>query len=154
MIAPDVAIPPAMSYIPGRTYPVAHIRSSGIGRSVTRMKNSVVPYITIRSPGSVTPTLSASAAASTAPAVTGVPALSPVSSAPRSLTVPAISVDHIRSGNFDVSMIGSAKRSSYASASISTSGFECAPVCLSMTYSPVSRWIRYELAVRILCVRV
>ena len=43
----------------------------------------VEPYISIISPGSSTPTLTASAAASIVPTITGVPAASPVSSAAR-----------------------------------------------------------------------
>ena len=45
------------------------------------MMKMVEPYMTIMSPGLVTPTLSASAAASMVPAITGVPAASPVSRA-------------------------------------------------------------------------
>ena len=52
----------------------------------------VEPYISIMSPGSSTPTLSASAAASMVPTITGVPTARPVSSAARPCHVPAMSV--------------------------------------------------------------
>ena len=58
------------------------------------MMKMVEPYIIIMSPGSSTPTLSASAAASIVPAMTGVPAASPVSSRRARVTMPAMSVVH------------------------------------------------------------
>jgi hypothetical protein len=87
--APVVDMPPSMLYRPGSANAVAHIRGSGTGSPVTWMKNIVVPYMTIMSPGSTTPTLTASAAASIVPAVTGVPAFSPVSAAAVEVTSPA-----------------------------------------------------------------
>jgi hypothetical protein len=46
----------------------------------------VLPYMSMSSPGSRTPTLSASAQASTVPATTGVPAGNPVASAAAAVT--------------------------------------------------------------------
>ena len=55
---------------------------------------TVEPYMTIMSPLRMTPTLSASAAASMVPAMTGVPVESPVARAAFAVTCPAISVVH------------------------------------------------------------
>ena len=71
----------------------------------------VEPYIIIMSPLSCTPTLTASEAASMVPAVTGVPTASPVSAAARSVTVPAMSVVHNRSGSRSGETMRSANRS-------------------------------------------
>src|SRR5258707_4436381 len=57
----------------------------------TSTKNSVVPYMSIISPGSLTPTLSASDQASIVPAATGIPAGRPVSAAADGVTRPATS---------------------------------------------------------------
>jgi hypothetical protein len=86
------------------------------------MKNSVVPYITIMSPGATTPALIASAAASIVPAVTGVPAINPVSTAAAGVTPPAISADQSSRGSLSGSTIGSAKRPSHSRARTSTRG--------------------------------
>ena len=61
------------------------------------MMKMVEPYISIMSPASSTPTLSASAAASMVPTMTGVPSASPVSAAARAVTWPAMSVVQARS---------------------------------------------------------
>ena len=58
------------------------------------MVKMVEPYIIIMSPGSSTPTLSASAAASMVPAMTGVPSAARSPRAAARVTWPAISVDH------------------------------------------------------------
>ena len=63
------------------------------------MMKTVEPYISIVSPAPRTPTLSASAAASMVPKVTGVPGASPVSPPPRSVTCPAISADQPSRGS-------------------------------------------------------
>ena len=77
---PDVAIPQATARWPGRGWAVVHILASGRGFSTVPMKNIVLPYMIIVSPGRCTPTLTASAAASIVPKVTGVPTGSPVAS--------------------------------------------------------------------------
>ena len=86
------------------------------------MMKIVEPYISIISPGDRTPTLTASAAASMVPTVTGVPSARPVSAAAAAVTRPAISVDHIsrgsRSSGHDVvgarSAVQSSLRTSYS----------------------------------------
>ncbi len=62
------------------------------------MKNVVDPYMTMRSPGRPTSTLSASAHASHVPAATGVPAGMPVSAAAWAVTVPTRSEGHTSRG--------------------------------------------------------
>ena len=57
----------------GSTPAVVHSPGCAIACSSTWTKNIVEPYISIRSPGSRTPALNASAHASTVPALTGVP---------------------------------------------------------------------------------
>ena len=61
---------------------------------MTSRKNVVLPYITIRSPGSATPTLSASDWTSSVPIATGIPAGSPVSAAAPRVTSPTWSAGH------------------------------------------------------------
>ena len=63
------------------------------------MMKIVEPYMIIMSPPSRTSTLSASAAASTVPTMTGVPAERPVSSAASSVTLPAMSVVQASAGS-------------------------------------------------------
>jgi hypothetical protein len=55
------------------------------------MRNMVVPYISMRSPRRWAPTLMASEHASTVPAITGVPAFSPVAAAAVVVTEPTTS---------------------------------------------------------------
>lgn len=59
--------------------------------AATCTAKSVEPYISMRSPGSRTPTLSASAQASIVPAKTGVPGRSPVAAAAAAVTAPTCS---------------------------------------------------------------
>jgi hypothetical protein len=73
------------------------------------MMKMVEPYISIISPGAATPTLTASAAASMVPQVTGVPSASPVSAAAAAVMCPAISVDHIRRGKRSSGRISGAR---------------------------------------------
>ena len=61
---------------PGR---IPEPRVARRARSISMMMKMVEPYMSIMSPAPSTPTLSASAAASMVPAMTGVPAASPVS---------------------------------------------------------------------------
>ena len=67
--------------------------------ALSMMVKMVEPYMIIMSPGARTPAESASAAASMVPAITGVPAASPVSSAAAAVTSPAISPDHNSAGS-------------------------------------------------------
>ena len=99
MSVPDVARPAIEAWRPGAIHGAYHSRGSRIGRSVTSMMNIVEPYISIISPGDWTPTLTASAAASIVPTMTGVPWARPVSDAAAGVTPPAISVDHASRGN-------------------------------------------------------
>jgi hypothetical protein len=64
---------------------------------------TVEPYITIMSPFRTTPTLSASAAASMVPAITGVPLASPVARAALAVTWPATAVVHMIFGSRSMS---------------------------------------------------
>lgn len=70
-----------------------------------RIVKIVEPYISIMSPTPKTPTLIASAAASTVPTITGVPIANPVSSLAFSVTSPAMSVVQWISGNRAMSVI-------------------------------------------------
>ena len=85
----------------------------------TRIVKMVEPYISIISPGSRTPTLIASAAASIVPTITGVPGASPVSSAACLVTVPAISVVQAISGRRSSSVMSGARASLHARLSMS-----------------------------------
>ena len=67
--------------------------------------------MSIMSPARRTPTLTASAAASMVPTVTGVPGASPVSAAARRVTSPAISVVQASSGSIPTSTMPSARSS-------------------------------------------
>ena len=86
--APDVAIPAARVRLPGRSPAVPHIVGSGRSCATASTMNIVVPYMSIVSPGSRTPTLSASAQASMVPAMTGVPAAIPVRADASAVTQP------------------------------------------------------------------
>ena len=92
MSVPLVASPDIEACWPGKSHGAYQSRGSRTRSAVSMMMKMVEPYISIMSPGSSTPTLSASAAASIVPTMTGVPAASPVSSRRRRVTVPAMSV--------------------------------------------------------------
>ena len=79
----------------------------------------VEPYISIMSPGRSTPTLTASAAASMAPAVTGVPGASPVSAAACVVISPTISVVQWRVGNWSIEAISAVSASDQSRRSMS-----------------------------------
>ncbi len=96
---PDVASPAMLACSPGNSQGAYHRRASRRGAAVTWIRNTVEPYIIIVSPGAVTPALTASAAASMVPQVTGVPGRRPVSAAAAAVTWPAMSVDHISRGS-------------------------------------------------------
>ena len=96
---PDVASPAIEACCPGKSHGAYQSRGSFTLSAVTSMMKMVEPYIIIMSPGALTPTLTASAAASMVPQVTGVPARSPVSSAAASVTRPATSVDQRSRGS-------------------------------------------------------
>ena len=101
--------------------------------------------MSIRSPGARTPTLAASAQASTVPAQTGVPGASPVARAAAAVTVPAISMDQASRGAGRSPMMSSYHGWCHRRASMSYSGTHWLAVWWSMTYSPVSRRTTYEL---------
>ncbi len=69
----------------------------------------VEPYIIIMSPLCRTPTLTASAAASMVPVVTGVPGARPVSCAACAVMWPAISVDQSSFGSLSSAMMSGAR---------------------------------------------
>src|SRR5258706_14805079 len=96
VIAPEVAIPAARLYVPSYAPTVLHSDGDGCGWAATLTRNIVVPYMSMRSPGSLTPTLTASAQASMVPATTGTPAGRPVSAAPSPVTVPLTSAGQTR----------------------------------------------------------
>ena len=85
---PELAMPAARVLCPGRAPAVPHSDGWMRGPSVTAMKNVVEPYMTMRSPGRPTSTLSASAHASHVPAATGLPTGIPVAAAAAALTRP------------------------------------------------------------------
>src|SRR5215212_10679439 len=89
--APDVAMPPARTSVSERGPAVLQRFGDGSGLPTISMVSAVVPYMTIRSPGSRTPMLAASDQASTVPVATGIPAGSPVVSAASCVISPAIS---------------------------------------------------------------
>ena len=78
---PEVARPAIEACRPGKSQGAYQSRASRTGAPVSSMMKTVEPYISIMSPGARTPTLTASAAASTVPTVTGVPSARPVSAA-------------------------------------------------------------------------
>jgi hypothetical protein len=59
--APEVAAAPSMAWAPGKTPGVLHRSALGTDSVSTPMMASVVPYINMMSPGSLTPTLADSA---------------------------------------------------------------------------------------------
>ena len=71
----------------------------GRGSAATWTMNIVVPYISIVSPGSWTPTLKASTQASTEPATRGVPWGMPDTAAPAAWTLPTTSSDQASRGS-------------------------------------------------------
>ena len=97
--APEVAMPPASTSVPERGPAVLQRFGEGRGSSTISMVSAVVPYMTIRSPGSRTPMLAASDQASTVPVTTGMPAGRPVASAASSVISPATSAGQRRSGS-------------------------------------------------------
>ena len=106
---PEVASPAIEACSPGAIHGAYQSRGSRSGRPVTWMMNTVEPYMSIISPGARTPTLTASAAASIVPTVTGVPSARPVSAAAAAVTPPAISVDHISRGSRSSGRISGAR---------------------------------------------
>jgi hypothetical protein len=94
--APEVAMPPARLRVPGKAPTVPHIAGLVSGRSTVAMRNIVVPYISIRSPGRWAPTLTASVHASIVPVMTGVPAGMPARAL---VVVPATSPGHASGGS-------------------------------------------------------
>jgi hypothetical protein len=105
---PLVASPAIEACRPGKSQGAYHSRGSRTRLSVSMMMKMVEPYISIMSPGSSTPTLSASAAASMVPAITGVPSARPVSAAACRVTWPAMSVVQARRGSLSRSTMSAA----------------------------------------------
>ena len=98
MIAPDVAMPAARLRVPSKAPTVPHSGGDDTGVATVPMRNIVVPYMSIRSPGLWASTLIASAHASIVPAVTGIPAGSPVAAAASPVIVPTTESDHASRG--------------------------------------------------------
>ena len=69
-----------------------------MGSPTTAIMKMLDPYMIIRSPGPRTPALTASAGASGAPAMTGVPAARPLARAAAAETRPTTSVGQTRRG--------------------------------------------------------
>ena len=105
---PLVARPDIEACWCGKSQGAYQRRGSRTRLAVIMMMKMVEPYMIIMSPASSTPTESASAAASAVPAMTGVPAASPVSSAARGVTAPTMSVVQARSGRRSGSMMSGA----------------------------------------------
>ena len=80
MSVPLVASPDIEACSPAKSHGAYQSRGSRTRSAVSMMMKMVEPYISIMSPVSSTPTLSASAAASMVPTMTGVPSARPVSS--------------------------------------------------------------------------
>ncbi len=74
-------MPPARLRVPGRAPTVPHSVGAVSGSATVLMRNIVVPYMSIRSPTRCGADADASDQASMVPAMTGVPAASPVSAA-------------------------------------------------------------------------
>src|SRR5580693_634286 len=85
---PEVAIPAASVPVSGVSPAVSHSPGCGLASGSTPTRNRVDPYMIIRSPRCRTPTLCASAHASTVPASTGVPGRRPVAADARGVTGP------------------------------------------------------------------
>jgi hypothetical protein len=92
-------MPAASVWDDGSTPDVVHSPRTLVGVVSTCTKNIVEPYISIRSPGRRTPTLKASAQASTVPATTGVPSARPVAAAAAPCTTPTCSDGHTKRGS-------------------------------------------------------
>ena len=75
---PLVASPAIEACWPGKSQGAYHSLRSSMRLPVSMIMNTVEPYMIIMSASPITPTLSASAAASMVPAITGVPGASPV----------------------------------------------------------------------------
>ena len=122
MTAPDLAVPPARLRVPGNAPTVPH-RAGLVSRCGTVWtRNSVVPYISMRSPTPCAPTLTASAHASIVPVTTGMPTGRPVVTAASADTVPAASPSQ-RSGGSSIPGATTRAHGWYqASASVSYSG--------------------------------
>ena len=88
------------------------------------MKNKVVPYISMRSPGLWASTDSASDQASIVPTVTGTPTGSPVAADASAVTWPATSPAHFRVGNSRPGAIWSAHGRYHWRASMSYKGVD------------------------------
>ena len=86
------------AWVPGESQGAYQSRASLTRSAHNWMMKMVEPYIIIMSPGFRVPTLTASAAASIVPVVTGVPSARPVSFAARAWILPAISADQANSG--------------------------------------------------------
>ena len=106
------------------------------------MKNVVLPYMIMRSPGCETPTLSPSASASIVPTATGMPAGNPVAAAASAVTTPATSAGQPIAGSRSIEVMPSAYRSDQPMVARSNSGLKCDAVWASMTIAPVRRCTR------------
>ena len=91
-------MPPARLRVPSNAPTVPHSGGDETGAVTVEIRNIVVPYISIRSPGLCASTLIASAHASMVPAVTGMPAGRPVAAAADSVIVPATVSDQASRG--------------------------------------------------------
>lgn len=117
------------------------LHSGGCRRrpAVVAMRNSVVPYMTMRSPGRCAPTLTDSVHASTDPITTGVPSARPVRAAARAVTVPATSPDQSSSGSSTPPRRRSAHGWYQSRATVSYIGVVWEADRWSIAYEPVRR---------------
>src|SRR5258705_3561320 len=120
-MAPDVAIPPARLRVPRNAPTVPHIDGVVSGRSTVAMRNMVLPYISIRSPGFCASTLTASVHASIEPVITGTPAAMPATG---SRVTPATSSAHESGGSSTLGATRSAHRRAQARSGVSKSGVQ------------------------------
>jgi hypothetical protein len=111
---PEVERPAAYVHVPSKTPWVLQRLASGLNSRAISTMNIVVPYMSIVSPGSRTPALSASAQASIVPATTGVPSGIPVAAAPRTWTRPTTSSDHANRGKSTPGTTSAAQSAAHA----------------------------------------
>jgi len=143
-----VDIPAARLWVPGKTPDVPHSLAWVLGSLSTSTMNRVVPYISIRSPGSRTPALKASDQASIVPVATGVPAGIPVSLAASGVIRPATSPGQRSLGSGSPGAMSSAHSPIQRFPARSYSGSHWLAEWWSSTYSPVSLWTMNELAMK------
>src|SRR5665647_1565303 len=129
-------MPPARLWVPSNAPTVPHMSSLVTRSGTVAIRNIVVPYMSIRSPGFCASTLTASDQASIVPVMTGTPARIPAISRP---VTPARSPGQRSAGRSRPGATCSAQGRYQSSARVSYSGVHWLAEWWSRTYSPVSR---------------